>query len=144
VLPCSATSEVSRMTECAAASQVCTGSSTKLPQDQCDAWGDFYVALGGDGWDTCKVSMSQAGLVLKTDPCSCTPEHGAQAAICNSDGTTVVEMCVTHRRRRRSAVPAPPSRHLLPLPCPSRCPLTRCYPLAAPFTPPAVVCHRVV
>jgi hypothetical protein len=79
----------------------CTGLSTQLPQDQCDAWGDFYVALGGDGWTRC------AG--TKSDPCSCQGDNGGRP-VCSTDGTTVISMCVT-RRHRHCRSP------LLPRPC---------------------------
>jgi hypothetical protein len=68
----------------------CTGSSTNLPLDQCDAWIKFYDALTGDGWissggDACKG--------LRTDPCACKGVHG-KTSVCNNDGTTVVNLCV--------------------------------------------------
>jgi hypothetical protein len=74
-------------------SQACTGSSTQLPQDQCDAWKDFYDALNGDGWTTCKGT--------RTDPCSCLGKGGSQP-VC-SGGKTVNKMCVAHRGCRAGA-----------------------------------------
>ena len=66
---------------------VCTGSSTKLPQVQCDAWGDFYDALAGGGWTKCAGS--------RADPCSCNgDELGGKVPVCGSDNTTVIQMCV--------------------------------------------------
>ena len=108
---------------CAAASQTCTGASTNLAQDQCDAWGDFYDALAGDGWTHCQGT--------KSDPCSCQGNFGTDPT-CSSDGTTVNTMCVTRRRRRRRSATAPPRRprrRALPLPRPSADPQA---PLAAP------------
>jgi hypothetical protein len=48
---------------CTGVQQTCTGSSTKLPQAQCEAWGDVYDAANGDRWSCCNG--------MKTDPCSC-------------------------------------------------------------------------
>jgi hypothetical protein len=89
------------------ASQTCTGSSSNLPQDRCDAWGDFYDALTGDGWTYCKGT--------KSDPCSCKGYSGVNP-VCNGDGTTVITMCVTRclfhpHRRARAAPPPPPALH---------------------------------
>jgi hypothetical protein len=72
----------------AASTNVCTGSSTKLPQVQCNAWGDFYDALAGGGWTKCAGS--------RADPCSCNGDEGGggKAPVCGSDNTTVIQMCV--------------------------------------------------
>ena len=78
----------------AASTNVCTGNSKKLAPAQCDAWIEFYDALGGAGWECCSS--------LRTDPCSC---QGAgpiavgggpreNVPVCSSDGTTVTQMCV--------------------------------------------------
>jgi hypothetical protein len=61
----------------------CTGSSTKLPQDQCDAWGDFYDALNGKSWTACNGT--------RTDPCSCYSSASLDVA-CNSGGTAISGM----------------------------------------------------
>ena len=68
----------------------CTGSSTNLPLDQCDAWIKFYDALTGDGWIS---SAGDACKGLRTDPCACKGVHG-KTSVCNNDGTTVVKLCV--------------------------------------------------
>jgi hypothetical protein len=81
-----------------AISQVCTGNSTRLAQNQCDAWGDLYTALGGDEWSPkCKNTQR--------DPCSCR-NFDDKNSVCNTDGTVVNAMCVMRRRRRRRAVTA--------------------------------------
>ena len=63
----------------------CTGSSVNLLQPQCDAWVNFYDALGGPNWVRCNTS--------RTDPCSCHGFDGGQN-MCSDDGTVVETMCV--------------------------------------------------
>jgi hypothetical protein len=67
----------------AASTNVCTGSSTKLPQVQCNAWGDFYDALAGGGWTKCAGS--------RADPCSCNGWLDGNPT-CNAGNTTVTTM----------------------------------------------------
>jgi hypothetical protein len=64
----------------------CTGLSTQLPQDQCDAWGDFYDALSGDDWKCCSGT--------RYDPCSCMgcPGGGSTSPVCSADGMAVISM----------------------------------------------------
>jgi hypothetical protein len=68
----------------------CTGTSTQLPQPQCDAWGDFYDALGGEGWKVCTGT--------KYDPCSCStgqkgcPTSDDPCPVCNTARTKVINM----------------------------------------------------
>jgi hypothetical protein len=76
----------------------CTGMSTQLPKNQCDAWQSFWDGAGGDaGWTSAGASCT------KTDPCKlgCGGYSGKFRA-CNGAGTTVTNM----------SVPAPP--HSLP------------------------------
>ena len=61
----------------------CTGSSVNLLQPQCDAWVNFYDALGGLNWAVCAGS--------RTDPCSCNAGQN-QAISCSSDGTAVEQL----------------------------------------------------
>ena len=56
----------------------CTGTSTKLPANQCRAWTAFFDATGGSGWTYCSET--------RTDPCSCTT---LTADVCDASGTTV-------------------------------------------------------
>ena len=70
-----------------ACTATCTGSSVGLPQAQCDAWGDMYVAMGGQAWTSCSD--------LKTDPCACRGHHGNQGSIdpvCDAANTTVKQI----------------------------------------------------
>ena len=41
----------------------CTGSSAGLAEAECDAWVDFYDAIGGKNWFYCSDS--------RLDPCAC-------------------------------------------------------------------------
>ena len=56
----------------------CTGTSTRLPEDQCTAWTAFFDATGGKSWTYC--------FDTRTDPCSC---KTLTADVCNASGTTV-------------------------------------------------------
>ena len=64
------------------AATTCTGSSTKLAQAECDAWGDFYDEATGKEWTTCSDA--------RTDPCSCKGTDGAP--VCATDNTSVETM----------------------------------------------------
>ena len=93
----------------------CSGYSTKLPAAQCAAWIKFYDGTNGDGW------TGDAASCKRNDPCACKGYIGKHP-VCNSDGTTVVNMCV---RTRLPALPpaaaaccARPPLLLLPLPPP--------------------------
>ena len=93
----------------------CTGNSTKLPAAQCAAWIKFYDGTNGDGW------TGDAASCKRNDPCACKGYIGKHP-VCNSDGTTVVNMCV---RTRLPALPPPPphavrARRLPLLPLPPR------------------------
>ena len=65
----------------------CTGNSTKLALDQCDAWIAFYDSTNGDKW------TGKAAACAQTDPCSCFGSYGAQNPppypVCDPTGTTV-------------------------------------------------------
>ena len=67
------------------AATTCTGSSAKLAQAECDAWGDFYDDAGGTGWTTCSAA--------RTDPCSCKGTTDKNP-VCTPDGTSVATMYV--------------------------------------------------
>jgi hypothetical protein len=62
----------------------CTGSSTKLPAAQCEAWIAFYNSTNGDKWSKSAAACTQ------TDPCSCNPlSDGGSYPVCDTTGTTV-------------------------------------------------------
>jgi hypothetical protein len=65
----------------------CTGASTKLPQDECDAYEDFFDKSNGDTW----YGGGAAGSCKRSDPCGCyTARSGGH--LCNTDGTAIVTM----------------------------------------------------
>ena len=67
------------------AATTCTGSSAKLAQAECDAWGDFYDEATGKEWTKCSDA--------RTDPCSCKGKDGTRP-VCTPDGTSVATMYV--------------------------------------------------
>ena len=68
---------------------ICTGNSTQLPADQCNAWIKFHDSMGGKDWNHCSAN--------RLDPCSCryqlTPTiPGPFGTFCGAGGTTVVQV----------------------------------------------------
>jgi hypothetical protein len=63
----------------------CTGSSTNLAPEECDAWKDFYTAANGPEWTKCSDAA--------TDPCSCKGSTDKNP-VCTVDGTSVETMYV--------------------------------------------------
>jgi hypothetical protein len=63
-------------------SNTCGGSSTALPQELCDAWGDFYDSTGGPNWKYCSK--------LRADPCACDGAFKGQVSTCNGDRDDIV------------------------------------------------------
>ena len=74
----------------------CTGSSVNLSQPQCDAWVNFYDALGGPGWKVTDPSSPKHNQPVcsdaRTDPCSCQNNYGSPTSVCNDAGTAVTRM----------------------------------------------------
>ena len=66
-----------------AASVACTGSSTNLAPDQCNAWVDLYDQTGGAKWTACSDN--------RLDPCACMgiDDPGHTYPVCNTPGTAV-------------------------------------------------------
>ena len=73
----------------------CIGSSTQLPQDQCDAWGALYDATNGPAWLKCSDT--------KTDPCACAGTY-EKDPVCNKYGP-YPNTSVTHLYVRASRPP---------------------------------------
>jgi hypothetical protein len=71
----------------AAAVANCTGASTRLPADQCAAWGAFFNTTNVVAAGHCKKDMGWL------DPCAC-KGFGGQHPVCNEDGTFVQKMYV--------------------------------------------------
>ena len=65
------------------ANEACTGSSTKLPADQCNAWIKLHDDTGGASWTKC------AG--YRTDPCACKGSDEIYGSVC-SGGTSILRM----------------------------------------------------
>lgn len=55
---------------------VCNGASWGLDVDECDAWIDFYDALGGPTWTHCSAH--------RLDPCGCPQRRWGSTVFCNS------------------------------------------------------------
>jgi len=55
---------------------VCIGNSWGLDVDECDAWVEFFDALGGPGWNKCSQH--------RLDPCGCTEGRWGHLIVCNS------------------------------------------------------------
>jgi len=70
------------------AANTCTGTSANVTQVQCDAWGDFYDATGGDSWAVYGTRICEGA---REDPCSC---HGYNGGfpVCHPDGTAIQQM----------------------------------------------------
>jgi hypothetical protein len=68
---------------CVPRASTCTGTSMLLPQDQCDAWKDFYDDSSGRGWLHCRET--------RTDPCLC-EGYAGQHRVCSAGGTTVLQV----------------------------------------------------
>ena len=67
----------------------CTGSSMKLPANQCAAWQDLFDSTQGNAWRFCNKS--------RTDPCSCRGGNSNHPGVigppvCDSANTTVTTM----------------------------------------------------
>ena len=90
-----------------AAAVVCTGTSTVLPQAQCEAWVEFFDATNGAGWVGFKFNpatgMQDAPIdysPLATDPCAALPAPSAKPPtsppltlnFCDKGGTTIQKM----------------------------------------------------
>ena len=85
-----------------AAASLCTGDSTKLPADQCKAWGKFWDSTHENSatW-SCKGPTPQC---TKHDPCACIPQPASSGeTVCNRDRTALHKMCGAARRARASA-----------------------------------------
>jgi hypothetical protein len=85
-----------------AAAVVCNGTSTVLPQAQCEAWVDFFDAANGAGWIGFKYNPATGAYdvpvdysTYRTDPCSITGQ-GTYPPValnfCDKGGTTIQKM----------------------------------------------------
>ena len=65
----------------------CTGSSTRLPANQCAAWVAWYDGAGMANGTCC--------VATRTDPCACVGNNpGYPHPVCNVGGTTVINLWV--------------------------------------------------
>jgi hypothetical protein len=66
---------------------VCNGTSTALPQSQCEAWVDLFDSAGGDGWMRCALATGfpTSCAVYRTDPCGMTLAGAAAGTYSNVD-----------------------------------------------------------
>ena len=82
--------------QCIAACHACTGASTQLPADQCNAWIAFYDATGGPHWKHTQPNETNYGKPIcsgsRTDPCSCTGFVEDRYPVCNRENTAIVDM----------------------------------------------------
>ena len=82
--------------QCISACHACTGASTQLPADQCNAWIAFYDATGGPHWKHTQPNETNYGKPIcsgsRTDPCSCTGFVENRYPVCNRENTAIVDM----------------------------------------------------
>ena len=80
---------------------VCNGTSTVLPQAQCEAWVEFFDATNGAGWVGFKYNPQVPIYysTYRTDPCSMVgsgamvPKGGTTPLnFCDEGGTTIQKM----------------------------------------------------
>ena len=123
----------------------CTGSSTRLPANQCAAWVAWYDGAGMANGTCC--------VATRTDPCACVGNNpGYPHPVCNVGGKTVINLWVRsladcnlaaspqpppnlHHacRRRPPSPPSPPAPPHMPLTPPAHRPLaTLCRPHPTP------------
>jgi hypothetical protein len=73
---------------------VCNGTSTVLPQAQCEAWVDFFDAANGAGWIGCMdaTRTPKVGSTYRTDPCGLIDTNSLTTLFCDKGGTTIQKM----------------------------------------------------